>query len=266
MAEQAPARVNASFKLESGGGISSSISTLKPFKLMENNLRRQLIMLSKRLIYAFLIQLFLCTVLLANPGNAQRTSIEDVKVSLNLREQSLAQFFKQVESKTDFKFTYTDNLVDLKQPITVVESNKSLYDVLVDVSMQTHLNFVQVNENIHVKGQKEKILEKPVMITLKAEINVSGTVKDERGEPIPGVTVLVKGTTIGAVTGLDGSYALSAPEGSTLVFSFIGYVAQEINVGNQSTIDVTLREDETSLDEVVVVGYGTQKRTNLTGA
>ncbi len=162
MAEQAPARLNASFKLESEGGISPSISTLKPFKLMENNLRRQLIMLSKRLIFAFLVQLFLCTVILANDGNAQRKNIEEVKISMNLQEKSLAQFFKQVESKTDFKFTYTDNLVDLKQPVTVVENNKSLYDVLVAVSMQTQLNFVQVNENIHVKGQKGKLEEKPV--------------------------------------------------------------------------------------------------------
>ncbi len=77
---------------------------------MENNLRRQLIMLSKRLIFAFLVQLFLCTVILANTGNAQLKNIEKVKISMNLQEKSLAQFFKQVESETDFKFTYTDNL------------------------------------------------------------------------------------------------------------------------------------------------------------
>lgn len=233
---------------------------------MDNNLRRQLIMLSKRLIYAFVFQLFLCTVILANTGNAQRKNIEKVKISMNLQEKSLAEFFKQVESKTDFKFTYTDNLVDLKQAITVVENNKSIYDLLVAVAMQTHLNFVQVNENIHVKVQKGDSLNKGVRVVQKADINVSGVVKDGTGQPLPGVTVLVKGTTTGTVTELDGSYTLSAPEGAVLVFSFVGYVVQEINVGNQSVIDVTLMEDETSLDEVVVVGYGTQKKVNLTGA
>lgn len=233
---------------------------------MENNLRRQLIMLSKRLIYAFLVQLFFCTVLLANEGNAQRKNIEKVKISMNLQEKSLAEFFKQVESKTDFKFTYTDNLVDLRQAITVVENNKSIYDLLVAVAMQTHLNFVQVNENIHVKVQKGNSDNKAVKVVQKADINVSGVVKDGTGQPLPGVTVLVKGTTTGTVTELDGSYTLSAPEGAVLVFTFVGYVVQEINVGNQSIIDVTLREDETSLDEVVVVGYGTVKKSDLTGS
>ena len=82
---------------------------------MKKNILRQLIMLSKRLMYAFLIQLFMCTVLLANTGNAQRKTIEEVKVSLNLQEKTLLQFFKQVESRTDFKFTYNDDLVDLNQ-------------------------------------------------------------------------------------------------------------------------------------------------------
>ena len=233
---------------------------------MENNLRRQLIMLSKRLIFAFLVQLFLCTVLLANTGNAQLKNIEKVKISMNLQEKSLAQFFKQVESKTDFKFTYTDNLVDLKQPVTVVENDKSLYDVLVAVSRQTNLRFAQINENIHVKGKEGSSEENTVSIVIKADINVTGRVIDEGGEPIPGVTVSVPGMTIGTATDLDGKYSLSVPEGSTLVFSFIGFVSQEISVGNRSTIDVTLMEDMASLDEVVVVGYGTEKQVNVIGS
>src|SRR5690554_5841777 len=119
---------------------------------MKNSLRRQLIMLSKRLLYAFLIQLFFCTVILANTGNAQRKTIEEVKVSINLNGKTLLQFFRQVEAKTDFKFTYNDDLVDLGQKLTVVEKDWSLYDILESVSRQTDLNFVQVNENIHVKS------------------------------------------------------------------------------------------------------------------
>lgn len=179
MAEQDPARVNASIKLECEGGISPSISTLKPFKLMDYNLRRQLIMLSKRLIYVFLFQLFLCTVIMANTGNAQRKTIDQVKVSLNLKEKPLAQFFRQVESKTDFKFTYTDNLLDLNQTITVVEDNKSLYDVLVAVSKQTNLNFVQVNENIHVKPNSD-LTKKAVEVTELVDQTIQGKEVDEK--------------------------------------------------------------------------------------
>ena len=98
------------------------------------------------------------------------------------------------------------------------------------------------------------------------DIVVSGVVRDSRGEPIPGVTVSVQGTSTGTATDLDGRYSLAVPEGSTLVFSFIGFVSQRMVVENQSTIDVTLEEDVAALEEIVVVGYGTQKRINLTGA
>lgn len=233
---------------------------------MKNNLQRQLIMLSKQLIYVFLIQLLFCTIILANSGNAQRKSIEKVKISMNLQEKSLAQFFNLVESKTDFKFTITDNFVDLRQPITVVENNISLYDALVALSIQTDLNFVQVNDNIHVKVQKVNAQSKAVEVAQKADINLSGTVKDGAGQPLPGVTVLVKGTTTGTVTDINGIYKLTAQEGAVLVFTFIGYLVQEINVGNQSIIDVTLKEDETSLEEVVIVGYGTVRKTDITGS
>src|SRR5690554_6631932 len=98
------------------------------------------------------------------------------------------------------------------------------------------------------------------------DITVSGTVIDQNGDPIPGATVSVPGTGIGTATDLDGGYSLSVPEGSTLVFSFIGYVSQRIEVGTQSVINVTLSEDIAALEEVVIVGYGTQRKVNLTGA
>jgi TonB-linked SusC/RagA family outer membrane protein len=233
---------------------------------MKNSLQRQLIMLSKRLLYGFLIQLFLCTVVLANTGNAQRKTIDEVEVSLNLKEKTLLQFFKLVEAKTDFKFTYNNDLVDLKQKVTVVEDDRTLYKILQSVSYQTRLNFVQVNENIHVKSEGLKNTQQAVEIAEVQDVTISGTVTDTNGEPIPGVTVSVPGTTVGTATDLDGNYTLSVPEGSTLVFSFIGFETQSISIGDQSLIDVTLREDMTSLDEVVVVGYGTQKKVNLTGA
>jgi len=233
---------------------------------MKNNLRRHLVMLSKRLMYLFLIQFFFCTVILANSVNAELKNIEKVEISMNLQGKSLTQFFDQVGSKTIFKFTYTDNLIDFKQPIAIVENSKSIYDNLVGVAMQTNLNFVMVNENIYKKAKNGKSESKSVEIVQKTDINVRGVVKDVSGQPLPGATVLVKGTTIGTVTELDGSYKLTAPEGAVLIFSFVGYTAYEINVGNQSTIDVTLKEDETLLDEVVVVGYGTQRKSDITGA
>jgi len=100
----------------------------------------------------------------------------------------------------------------------------------------------------------------------KVDIIITGVVLDKGGIPLPGVTVSVEGLNIGTATGLDGQYSIAVPEGSTLVFSFIGFESQRILVENQSEINITLFEDTAALDEVVVIGYGTQKRVNLTGA
>jgi TonB-linked SusC/RagA family outer membrane protein len=202
---------------------------------------------------------------LANTGNAQRKNIEKVKISMNLQEKPLAQFFKEVESKTDFKFTYMDNIIDLKQAVTVEENNTSLYDVLVAVSMQTQLNFVQVNENIHVKpvtGTKRN----PVEVAQQQEVTVSGKVIDDTGEPLPGATITVLGTMTGTITDIDGNYSITVPDGSVLVFSFIGYESMRALVDNRSQINITLKTDMSSLDEVVVVGYGVQDKRDITGA
>ncbi|WP_081652389.1 SusC/RagA family TonB-linked outer membrane protein [Cyclobacterium qasimii] len=231
---------------------------------MNKNVLRQLIMLSKRLLYAFLVQLFMCTVLLANTGNAQRNSIEDVKLTLHIDGKSLAKFFRQVENKTEFKFTYNHFLVDLDQKVTVVDTN-TVYKVLESISQQTQLSFVQVNENIHVKPATSKS-DKGVGITQLADVTISGTIKDAMGEPIPGVAISIPGAAVGTVTDLEGRYSLTIPEESTLVFSFIGYETQSIPIGGRSVINVTLKEDIASLDEVVVVGYGTQKKESLVGA
>jgi TonB-linked SusC/RagA family outer membrane protein len=98
------------------------------------------------------------------------------------------------------------------------------------------------------------------------DITVKGQVVDENGEPLPGATITVEGTTTGTITDLEGSYSITVPEDGMLVFSYIGYEAMRIPVDNRSQIDVTLKTDMSSLEEVVVVGYGTQRRGNLTGA
>src|SRR5690606_25550279 len=109
---------------------------------------------------------------------------------------------------------------------------------------------------------EEKSLENAAM----ADVTVTGTVVDGNGEPLPGVTVSVQGTTTGTATDIDGRYSLVAPEGSILVFSFIGFVTQPVALGGKTVIDVVLVEDISSLDEVIVVGYGVQKKANMTGS
>jgi len=231
---------------------------------MKKTILRQLLMLSKRVLYGFLIQLFFCTVLLANTGNAQRKTLEEVKISVNLTDKSLSQFFRLVEAKTDFRFTFSDNLVDLKHRVSVVADNNSLYEVLETISRQTDLNFVQVNENIHVK----RVSKKSSLVEAKRQLDIliTGKVTDEKGEPIPGATILVEGSNSGTATDIDGVFTIDAQEGAVLLISFIGYQSKRITVTNQTSITISLIEDQTSLDEVVVVGYGSQQKVNLTGA
>lgn len=114
--------------------------------------------------------------------------------------------------------------------------------------------------HVHV-GQKG-----PRAVEMLNDVTITGTITDPDGEPIPGATVSVPGTGIGTATDIDGKYALTVPEGSTLVFSFIGFESQSIEIGDQSIIDVSLNEDISSLDEVVVVGYAEQKKISVTGA
>ena len=126
-----------------------------------------------------------------------------------------------------------------------------------------YLFLLSENLNIHINendnNPSDNLLD-------RVDVTIMGTVTDEDGEPIPGVTVSIPGVGIGTATDLFGKYAITVPEGSTLIFSFIGFESQSIAVNNQNEINVTLLEDVTSLDEVVVVGYGSVNRENLTSA
>ncbi|GAB5554168.1 MAG: TonB-dependent receptor [Saprospiraceae bacterium] len=128
-----------------------------------------------------------------------------------------------------------------------------------------HLS-LQRNEEALDPIQKLTDISKTI-VALKTFITVKGTIVDANGDPIIGANVLEKGTTNGAITGLDGSYSINTSnENSILVFSYIGYETQEVVVGNQSIINITLQDDISLIDEVIVVGYGTQKKVNLTAA
>ncbi len=120
-----------------------------------------------------------------------------------------------------------------------------------------------LRNNISIRLEKREKIPVPLK---EFDVTVSGTVLDQNGDPIPGATVSVPDTGIGTATDIDGKYTITVPEGATLVFSFIGFESKSFVVGDQSVIDVTLSEDMASLDEVVVVGYGSVKKSDLTGS
>jgi len=233
---------------------------------MKNKVLLHVLDMTKKFIYALVLQCITMTFLLASNGNAQVKSIDKVKISIGLNNLPIEQAFSQIEKETGYNFVFTNKELDKLKKITVLKEEQTLYDLLVKIAGDSQLHFKQVNQNIHVKKSQLSNENAVSIAEIEEDIVVTGTVVDENGTPIPGVTISIPGTSVGTATDLNGTYSLSVPEGATLVYSFIGYSSQTITVGGQSIINVTLAEDISSLEEVVVVGYGTQKKVNLTGS
>src|SRR5690554_674390 len=224
---------------------------------------RLIVMIGKFYLYGFFLQVLFINLLHANSSNAQNSmDIKEVILSLDFEEVPLSKIFSSIQSQTNFSFFYENGIIAKTGAVSIDAKDRSLEEVLLLLSRDYHLSFKQVNDRISVK---EAVRLKDTR-SIKIEQIITGTVTDANGDPLPGVTVSVSGTSIGTATDLEGKYTLSVPEGSTLVFSFIGFESQRIEVGSRTVIDVTLNEDMTSLDEVVVVGYGTERRSDLTGA
>lgn len=219
--------------------------------------------LSKSFFYGLLIQCFFLTTLMASESNAQIKSIDKAKIRLENKLWRTTELFDFIESETGYVFVYPEDAIDGNSSIEINEEAKTVEDVLKIFAQQMGLKFKQVNNSIYVGKTRELEL---LIENVQADIEVRGVVKDEADSPIPGVTVIEKGTTNGTVTDLDGTYSLVVDEGAELVYSFVGFLTQTVHVNNRSTIDIFLQEDFGDLDEVVVVGYGTQKKSNLTGS
>ena len=189
-------------------------------------------------------------------------SVKDVFVDMNLQNATLLETFSKVESQTDFTFHYSQS--DLKSTVTLNKDyNKvSVADVLVDISKEAKLKFKQVNNNISVKKAKGKVTEQVIEVML-LDSDVKGKITDENGDGLPGVSILVKGTTTGTVTSVDGNYSISVPDGATLVYSYIGYLKQEIIVGSRTVLDVSMAPDTETLTEVIVVGTRNRPRSSI---
>ncbi len=205
-------------------------------------------------------------------GYAVDTSGQEVlerKLTLQTENADVKSILAQIEKKIDVKFTYRPRLIKDRDRMSLDVTEAPLYEVLAQV-FGASLGYEVIGKQIVLKTVPSGDLTAEAgadNVSDIAAVTVRGRVVDETSAPIPGVNVLVKGTTNGTTTDSDGRYALDVDsESSVLVFSFIGYVTQEIPVGAQTSIDVNMVQDIQSLQEVVVVGYGEQKKTTITGA
>jgi len=195
--------------------------------------------------------------------NSVRQS-EPTTVPADVKSVPLKSLLKQWESEYHATIFYESNVVDNKR-VVAQPTTGSLAEKLAAVLPQVSLQFKELRDNYFVVTSQPERAPSPATSAMAPQnVPASGRVTDPKGEPLPGVTVLVKGTTNGTSTGPDGSFSLSVPENSTLVFSSVGFKTQELAVtGATSTIDIRLSDDQQALNEVVVVGYGTQTRQDL---
>lgn len=179
-------------------------------------------------------------------------------VTLHQKNASVEKILRSIEKQTGYHFMYDKQDVSKASTINIEVAGVPLEQALDQCFKDQPLTYKIFQETIVVK-------KKDIVVASVADIKVSGTVSDEKG-PLPGVTVKIKGTDVGVQTDASGKYTLNAPENAALIFSFIGYTTQEVAVAGKTTLNVLLVEAPKALSEVVVVGYGTQKRVDLTGS
>ncbi len=214
-------------------------------------------------MYILILKSFLVTALAASDTKAQYKSVHEVVVKLNLKDASVKTVLDHIEKQTDYLFQYYKRDIPDDVKIDVKSSKISVGEVLYSVSSKTNLKFRQVNNSIAIAKRKKRERE---FVKVVDEVTVSGKILDENGDPLPGVTVIAKGTTTGTVTDIDGNYTITVEDDAILVFSFIGFASQEISVAGKTVIDVSLLPDATLLNEVIVTGYGVERRLEITGA
>lgn len=202
---------------------------------------------------------------------ASITYSQQAKFTLNYENITVGEVFQEIEKNSEFIFVYSEKTVDLTRTVTVSADDENIEYILDQIFRGTN-NYYEINDR-QIAVLSKKTEEAPVESKDSSKDvqdqkkTVTGKVTDSKEEPLPGVTVIVKGTTIGITTDFDGNYTLDIPASAEiLMFSFVGMKSQEIAIGTQTQINVTLEDETIGLDEVVAVGYGVQKKSSVTGA
>lgn len=186
---------------------------------------------------------------------------QNSKLTLKMKSSKLADVFNSIEEQTDFYFFYNRDQLDDQRIVSVDVENKKVEEVIDELFRGQDIAYKIDGRNILIEVKGASLIQSDQQKT------VSGKVTDSSGQPLPGVTVVVKGTTTGTITDFDGKYTLAnVPGDATLVFSFVGMKSQEVPVAGKANINVTMSEESIGIEEVVAVGYGKMKKSDLTGS
>lgn len=186
---------------------------------------------------------------------------QNSKVSVNVKNGTLSEIFSQIEAQSNYRFFYQNEQILNVDRKSVDVNDKNVEELVKSLLYDTGLSYKFVDRNIIIYPKSEEAT------FAQQQIPVSGKVTDTNNAPLPGVTVVIKGTTNGTVTDVDGKYSFSnIPSDAVLVFSFVGMRSKEVDVANQTTINVSLEEETVGIGEVVAIGYGTQRKEAVTGS
>lgn len=191
-------------------------------------------------------------------SHAAGSYAQKATVSLNAQNQTVETVLDKIENQTEFSFFFNNRHVDLNRKVSVSAKESDIFKVLDNIFAGTNVRYSVVDKKI--------ILSAENIVSQQTKKTVTGIIQDEKGEPIVGANVVEKGTMNGTVTNMDGEYSLSVSKDAILQVSYIGYISKDVPTMNKTMINVIIQENLQALDEVVVVGYGTQKRVNLSGA
>lgn len=190
---------------------------------------------------------------------AAESYAQKTMISLEVRNETVGTVLEKLKKESGFDFFFNNKHVDLKRIVSVSANNNNIFKILDQIFAGTNVKYSVLEKKI--------ILSTEIVQGIQQEQNkVTGIVKDANGEPIIGANVIVKGQSTGTITDIDGRFVLDTPKDAVLQITYIGYVSQEVKVSGKKELNVVLKEDTETLEEVVVVGYGVQKKANLTGA
>lgn len=221
---------------------------------MKKNLFILFMRVTTRLLCICILLTFSISMSIAN--NAKAQDPKQIIIELSEENPSVSYLIKAIESQSSFSFSYKSSF-DLQMKVQLKKEKIALETLLEKIAAQSPYDFKIINHTIGMSLSEKKTLQ---------EISISGTVVNQEGDPMPGATILVAGTSQGTVTDLDGKFNLQVSENAELIINYIGFQSTKVKVNHQTQLRIVLIEDDTSLEEFVVVSYGTQQKREISGA
>ena len=209
---------------------------------------------------------FLIIVVSVSNLAAVTTYSQSTKVSLDINNKSVEQVLDEIESQSEFYFIFNQKQIDINRVVNIQAEERLITDVLPELFSGTNVNYAVIDRKILLTTDPLDNIVLNSLEELQQNV-ITGRIVDETGSPMPGVNIQVQGTTIGAITNMDGRYSIAAENlNVVLVFSFIGYETQTVPARGRANVDISLVSAVSALQEVVVTGYGTQRKKDITGS